>query len=108
MFGENDERILPAGNPERQAIETLKADFPALSSAGIQVVLRGTRGAAPLRRALAFIVPYWRRLALVLAISLASTALSLYLPLLSRDLVDGVLVGGASLDPRDFAKIAAA
>jgi len=46
-FGENDERILPAGNPERQAIETLKADFPALSSAGIQVVLRGTRGAAP-------------------------------------------------------------
>ena len=46
-FGENDERILPAGNPARQAIETLKADFPALSSAGIQVVLRGTRGTAP-------------------------------------------------------------
>ncbi|WP_246595888.1 MMPL family transporter [Actinoplanes auranticolor] len=46
-FGENDERILPAGNPARQAIETLKADFPALSSAGVQVVLRGTRGAAP-------------------------------------------------------------
>ena len=42
-FGENDERILPAGNPARQAIETLKTDFPALSSAGIQVVLRGTR-----------------------------------------------------------------
>ncbi|MGW4947879.1 MMPL family transporter [Actinoplanes sp. NPDC004185] len=46
-FGDNDERILPAGNPARQAIETLKADFPALSSAGVQVVLRGTRGAAP-------------------------------------------------------------
>jgi uncharacterized membrane protein YdfJ with MMPL/SSD domain len=46
-FGENDERILPAGNPERQAIETLKADFPALSSAGIQVVLHGTGGATP-------------------------------------------------------------
>jgi ATP-binding cassette subfamily B protein len=50
------------------------------------------RAAAPLRRALAFVVPYWRRLALVLAISLASTALSLYLPLLSRDLVDGALI----------------
>ena len=46
-FGENDERILPASNPARQAIETLKTDFPALSSAGIQVVLRGTTGAAP-------------------------------------------------------------
>ncbi|MFI7542763.1 MMPL family transporter [Actinoplanes sp. NPDC049599] len=50
-FGENDERILPAGNPERQAIETLKADFPALSSAGVQVVLRGTGGAAPAAQA---------------------------------------------------------
>ncbi|MFC3734134.1 MMPL family transporter [Actinoplanes nipponensis] len=46
-FGENDERILPAGDPARQAVETLKADFPALSSAGVQVVLRGTQGAAP-------------------------------------------------------------
>jgi ATP-binding cassette subfamily B protein len=52
----------------------------------------GGPGPAPLRRALAFVVPYWRRLALVLAISLASTALSLYLPLLSRDLVDGALI----------------
>jgi uncharacterized membrane protein YdfJ with MMPL/SSD domain len=46
-FGENDERILPAGNQARQAIETLKADFPALGSTGIQVVLHGTAGAAP-------------------------------------------------------------
>ena len=38
-----------------------------------------------LRRALRFIVPYWHRLALVFALSVASTALSLYLPLLSRD-----------------------
>ena len=36
----------------------------------------------------AFLVPYWRRLVLVLAISLVSTALSLWLPLLSRDFVD--------------------
>jgi ATP-binding cassette subfamily B protein len=45
------------------------------------------------RRALRFIVPYWRRLAFVLALSVLSTALSLYLPLLSRDFVDGALIG---------------
>ena len=44
-------------------------------------------------RALRFIVPYWRRLALVLALSVASTALSLYLPLLSRDFFDRALIG---------------
>ena len=46
-----------------------------------------------LRRALRFIVPHWRRLTLVLALSVASTALSLYLPLLSRDFVDRALLG---------------
>src|SRR5439155_6231672 len=46
-----------------------------------------------LRRALAFTVPYWRRLALVLALSALSTALSLYLPLLSRDFFDRALLG---------------
>ena len=46
-----------------------------------------------LRRALRFIVPYWRRLALVLALSVASTALSLYVPLLSRDFFDRALIG---------------
>jgi ATP-binding cassette, subfamily B, bacterial len=46
-----------------------------------------------LRRALRFIVPYWRRLVLVLALSGLSTALALYLPLLSRDFVDGALIG---------------
>ena len=46
-----------------------------------------------LRRALSFIVPYWRRLALVLALSAVSTALSLYLPLLSRDFFDRALIG---------------
>jgi ATP-binding cassette subfamily B protein len=48
---------------------------------------------ADLRRALRFIVPYWRRLALVLLLSVASTALSLYLPILSRDFFDGALIG---------------
>src|SRR5438270_4765214 len=40
--------------------------------------------------------PYWRRLALVLILSLVSTALSLAMPYLSKDLVDGALLG------RDF------
>ena len=47
QFGENDERVLPESQPARQAIETLKTDFPSLSSAGVQVVLRGTHGTAP-------------------------------------------------------------
>jgi ATP-binding cassette, subfamily B, bacterial len=46
-----------------------------------------------LRRALRFIVPYSRRLALVLALSILSTALALWLPLLSRDFVDRALIG---------------
>src|SRR3989440_12430407 len=46
-----------------------------------------------LRRAVGFIVPYGRRLALVLALSALSTALSLYLPLLSRDFFDRALIG---------------
>ncbi len=45
-----------------------------------------------LRRALTFVVPYWRRLTLVAAISVASTGLTLYLPLLSRDFFDRALV----------------
>jgi ATP-binding cassette subfamily B protein len=49
-----------------------------------------------LRRALAYVLPYWRRLALVMGLSLLSTALSLYLPYLSKELVDDALLG------RDF------
>jgi ATP-binding cassette subfamily B protein len=45
-----------------------------------------------LRRALRFIVPYWRRLTLVLAVCVISTALSLALPLLSRDFFDQALL----------------
>jgi ATP-binding cassette subfamily B protein len=48
---------------------------------------------ADLRRALTFVVPYWKRLALVALISVASTGLTLYLPLLSRDFFDRALVG---------------
>jgi ATP-binding cassette subfamily B protein len=46
-----------------------------------------------LRRALAYIVPYWRRLALVVGLSCVSTALSLTLPYLSKELIDRALVG---------------
>jgi ATP-binding cassette subfamily B protein len=46
-----------------------------------------------LRRALAYIVPYWRRLAVVVALSFVSTALSLTLPYLSKTLIDRALAG---------------
>lgn len=46
-----------------------------------------------LRRALTWVLPHARRLVLVLIIGLISTALSLYQPLLSRDLVDKALIG---------------
>jgi ATP-binding cassette, subfamily B, bacterial len=45
------------------------------------------------RRAVAYVFPYWRRLALVVALSAVSTALSLALPYLSKQLVDRALVG---------------
>lgn len=45
------------------------------------------------RRAFAYLVPYWRRLVLVLAISLISTATTLVIPYLSKDLIDTALVG---------------
>ncbi len=46
-----------------------------------------------LRRALEIVGPYWRRLVLVMALSLTSTIVSLCLPLLSRDVVDRALLG---------------
>ena len=46
------------------------------------------------RRALAYVAPYWRRLALVVVLGLASTAASLIVPLLSRDLIDEALLAG--------------
>lgn len=46
-----------------------------------------------LRRALRFVTPYWRRLALVLVLSTLSTGLSLLLPLVSKDFFDTALLG---------------
>ncbi len=45
------------------------------------------------RRALAYLVPYWRRLALVVLLSALNTALSLTLPYLSKTLIDSALIG---------------
>jgi ATP-binding cassette, subfamily B, bacterial len=45
------------------------------------------------RRALGYVLPYWRRLTLVAALSLVSTALSLVLPYLSKVLIDRALIG---------------
>ena len=55
-----------------------------------------------LRRALAYVTPYWRRLGLVLGLSLLGTALSLFVPLLSRDLVDVALLGRDAAALRRF------
>lgn len=46
------------------------------------------------RRALAYVAPYRRRLVLVVVLSLASTAASLVVPLLSRGLIDDALLAG--------------
>jgi uncharacterized membrane protein YdfJ with MMPL/SSD domain len=46
-FGENDERQLPAGDPSRVAIETLKTDYPQFGSDGVQVVVHATNGKKP-------------------------------------------------------------
>jgi len=48
------------------------------------------------RQVFGYLIPYWRRLVLVLAISLVSTATTLVIPYLSKDLIDNALVG------RDF------
>ncbi|BCJ46786.1 hypothetical protein Aiant_74430 [Actinoplanes ianthinogenes] len=45
-FGENDERVLPAGDPARVAVETLKTSYPQFSSDGVQVVVRGPASSA--------------------------------------------------------------
>jgi ATP-binding cassette subfamily B protein len=45
------------------------------------------------RRAFAYLFPYWRRLVLVLLISLISTATTLAIPYLSKDLIDTALIG---------------
>ena len=46
-----------------------------------------------LRRVLAYVAPYWRRLVLVVGLSLTGTVLSLFIPYLSKLLVDSALLG---------------
>ena len=45
------------------------------------------------RQVFSYLVPYWRRLVLVLTISLISTATTLVIPYLSKDLIDHALIG---------------
>jgi ATP-binding cassette subfamily B protein len=52
----------------------------------------GQSTAADVRRLLSWIKPYWPRLALVLALTLASTGVSLFVPYLYRGLVDHALI----------------
>jgi ATP-binding cassette subfamily B protein len=47
-----------------------------------------------LRRALGYVKPHWRRLALVLVLSLVSTIAALYIPYLAGLLIDRALLGG--------------
>jgi ATP-binding cassette subfamily B protein len=46
-----------------------------------------------LRRALGYVTPHWKRLLLVLGLSLISTVAALYIPYLSRLLIDRALLG---------------
>src|SRR5258706_616244 len=62
------------------------------SAFGVRGPVFQVRG-SEFRRAVAYVVPYWRRLALVVALSGVSTALSLALPYLSKTLIDTALVG---------------
>lgn len=50
QFGTPDERMLPAEDESRQAIEKLREEFPAMSDTGIDVVVRGDAGPAELQR----------------------------------------------------------
>ncbi|TWG07694.1 RND superfamily putative drug exporter [Saccharopolyspora dendranthemae] len=45
-FGTPNEVMLPSGDPARQAVESLKRDFPAMSDKDVRIVLRG-QGEAP-------------------------------------------------------------
>ncbi|HEV8214191.1 MAG TPA: hypothetical protein VGP95_00105, partial [Gemmatimonadaceae bacterium] len=46
-----------------------------------------------LRRALGHVAPQWRRLSVVVALSLASTVAALYVPYLARLIIDRALIG---------------
>ena len=44
-------------------------------------------------RLLAYVLPYWRSLILIVSLSLLGTAFSLFLPYLSKLLIDRALIG---------------
>ncbi len=83
---------MPAGTIPEQTLPTI----PEQTLRGKPVLKSRSHGLRDpqFRRALAYVAPYWRRLVLVVALSLASTAASLIVPLLSRDLIDDALLAG--------------
>ena len=73
---------VPSGRPARRDAEAAPSPRQARDAATPTCVGRSH-----------FWSPYWRRLVLVMVISLVSTGLSLVTPYLSKDLVDRALVG---------------
>jgi ATP-binding cassette subfamily B protein len=57
------------------------------------LVPRMKQESSDLARVLTYVAPYWRRLVLVVALSLIGTVLSLFIPYLSKLLVDVALLG---------------
>src|SRR5688572_7205846 len=59
----------------------------------MSLMVNGSGDKASLRGALRYLKPYRPQLAAVLSISLVSTGLSLWMPYLTKDLVDEALIG---------------
>ena len=74
-------------------VEPSSPSTPGSSPAGLLKRLSRTLLDREVRWALGFVRPYAKGLVLVLVVSLAGTALSLYIPYLSKDLVDTALLG---------------
>jgi ATP-binding cassette, subfamily B, bacterial len=70
-------------------------DCPPELRRDLAVAANGGRGGGDreLRRAFAYLTPYWRRLTLVFLISIVSTATTLAVPYLTKDLIDSALIG---------------
>ena len=74
-------------------VEPSSPSTPGSSPAGLLKRLSRPLLDREVRWALGFVRPYAKGLVLVLVVSLAGTALSLYIPYLSKDLVDTALLG---------------
>ncbi|WNV84066.1 MMPL family transporter [Umezawaea sp. Da 62-37] len=66
-FGEVTEKVLPAGNEARVAVETLNKDFPAIAKTGLDIVVKGNTSQEAVQR-------YAERVAAVPGIDTAALA----------------------------------